>query len=424
MSASPASALRMTLWACMLASTVKVAAGDFSLGLHVLLILAAAIASAVYGFLPDSSAGRLVRVWVGALIVHWVLTLLSSPCTDMLLKSAASVVLFASVLVAVRRLADSPVATLRRHDLKVILVVVIVSALLDKALGLTPGGADIVRVGGIYPEPSHLALAIAPVLVGLMRADEVSTRAWGWTGFLALTMLSVSATLFAVVTLCYVIALLADSVHRISATLVLRVAVVVAAMWLLVDYSPYGEEMAARVAGLFQLDISSNISSLVYLNGWETALANLQDTWGVGLGFNRMGCDPRPETLSGAVLDMLNVGDLNFNDGSFILSKLLSEMGLLGLVFWISATASLLRLVLVKSHRPLAHLASDVRAVVISGIAIVTLGALIRGTNYLSGSFVFGLFCLIFVQACRQRAAPAAAPVRALTASPPLDQHA
>lgn len=405
--------LRVALWACIVASAVTIPVGDFSIGLHVFLILTAWLAVSRTRQAAQASGAPAVGILYALLIGHFLFVQLTTPCTDLQLKSAASLLLTLLLVAAVVRLAAQPHAQPLTADLKAIVAVVTVSIVMDLALGLTSADAAVMRAGGIYPEPSHLALAVAPALVGLMGAEGAANRLWGWAGFIAMSILSASATLFTIVTLCFIMALLAQSKKQLPLSIVLRVLLMLGFILTLVLNSPYVDEFASRIAGFAQVDASSNLSSLVYINGWETALQNLQATYGVGLGFNRMGCEPRPESDSGALLEYLGVSDQNYNDGSFIMAKLLSELGFLGLTFWASALLVLVRLVFIKSRQPLAHLPRDVQAMLVSGITIITLGALIRGTNYLSGSYLFGLFCLLFVLAQVRRARQARAKLAA-----------
>ena len=412
----------MALWACMVASTLKIGVGDFSVGLHVVLFTVAWVALPRRSGQAQVRVGRIIGIWASLLVGHFLLALFTTPCTDLLLKSGVSLVLILLLLGAVGHLATAtpPVQSLTT-DMKAVVAMVAGALILEVALGRAPGGEGIVRAGGIFPEPSHLALAISPVLVGLMLAEKFSDQLWGWGGFMLMMALSASATLFIMVTLCFVTALLAKSRTNLSVSMVARVVLLLTFMVGLVVYTPYRDEFASRVAGLTQIDASANVSSLVYVNGWEMTLQNLQTTQGLGLGFNRMGCNPRPESDAGALLEVLGVGDLNYNDGSFIMSKLLSELGLLGLAFWAFAMLVLARIVFMKSRRPLGRLPADVHAMLVSGVTVITLGALIRATNYFSGPFVFGLFCVIFVCAHGQGGARSQTRRRAVRKRPAAD---
>lgn len=417
--------LQVIILICVLGSAVHIELGGFTLGLHVVLLIAtwATTSPSTAGGTGGRVAGVVV-LWSGALIVHFVASLVLSPCTDLLPKSALSLALMLLLTLAISQLAArTPVKPLS-GALKFITFVVVADVAVDFALGLTTSNGDGVRTGGIYAEPSHLALTVAPVLVGLMCSRSRPSRIWGWGGFAALTLLSASLTLFVVVVLCLVMALQARSRRSLSPWLLARMAAFIAVAVGLLAVSPYATEFADRITGLVTADETANLSSLVYQNGWETALANLEQTWGFGLGFNRMGCNPRPETAIGALLESLNVGDQNYNDGSFTLAKLLSELGILGLLLWGSALLLLLRWCFVPSAKgALAHLPPDAAAMLIAAVTVFTLGGLIRGINYMAGPTLFGLFAVSLLMVCERRGrrnASATRPAPCTTQSPPV----
>jgi hypothetical protein len=78
------------------------------------------------------------------------------------------------------------------------------------------------------------------------------------------------------------------------------------------------------------------------------------------------------------------------------MSKILSELGFVGAILWAVALFQLIRMVFVKRKGHLPQVSPDVQALLISGLVVITIGALIRGTNYLSGTFIFGMFCLLY----------------------------
>ena len=109
----------------------------------------------------------------------------------------------------------------------------------------------------------------------------------------------------------------------------------------------------SRLVGvLFERSETNNISSLVYMQGWDDAITNIIRTNGIGLGFNMMGCDPLPlvgyrDTLIN--LDPELVG-LNAQDGSFLVSKFISEFGVIGILIIILTIFSY-SLILYKSQK-------------------------------------------------------------------------
>ena len=73
---------------------------------------------------------------------------------------------------------------------------------------------------------------------------------------------------------------------------------------------------------------SSNLSALVYLQGWTDAWLGLNQNLGLGLGFQRMGTT-EPSEISEKIY--LMIGEYkNRADGSFLASKVIAEFGLLG----------------------------------------------------------------------------------------------
>jgi O-antigen ligase len=208
-----------------------------------------------------------------------------------------------------------------------------------------------------------------------------------------MALLSASATLFVMVGLCMAAAMVANSRRAVSASMIARLVIAAGGMAVLVAVSPYAEEFTVRVADIAQIDNEANISSVVYVNGWESAMQNLRTTQGFGLGFNRMGCDPRPETTAGTVLEFLEVADLNYNDGSFIVAKMLSELGLVGAALWLIMLAVLLRMA--RRMRLQSPRSSLWVALAVSAVTVITLGALVRGTNYFSGPFLLGLYFIL-----------------------------
>lgn len=76
---------------------------------------------------------------------------------------------------------------------------------------------------------------------------------------------------------------------------------------------------------------STNLSLLVYLSGAERAYLNLIYSHGLGIGFQQMGVNGILGDNQ-QILESLGAGELNLFDGSFILSKFISEFGFVGVL--------------------------------------------------------------------------------------------
>ena len=394
MSARAFPVMRLVLWACTVGSAVTLGVGGFALGLHVPLLLLASVLLVPRRKTTRRSQAIAMGLLGAVLVGHFLVSLVSTPCETLLVKSLFSLCLMLLTLLALFRLAQEarpvPLAT----DMKAIVALVTVSLLIDVIWSGMAGESGLFRASGIYLEPSHLALSMSPIIVALGSSQLRRDRFWSWGAFASMALLSASATLFVMVGLCTAAALVANSRRAWSAALIARLLLAASGMAVLVALSPYADEFAARVMDIMQIDNEANLSSVVYVSGWESAVQNLRATQGFGLGFNRMGCDPRPETEAGAVLEFLQVGDLNFNDGSFTMAKVLSELGLVGAVLWLIMLTLLLRMMRRPPHQLLRSSPLSL-ALAVSAVTIITLGALVRGTNYFSGPFLLGLYFVL-----------------------------
>lgn len=81
---------------------------------------------------------------------------------------------------------------------------------------------------------------------------------------------------------------------------------------------------------------SRNISVLVFLSGWERAYLSLVDSGGIGLGFQQLGIVGPEGDLQNNIRSINNNIALNINDGGTLGSKIISELGVMGLLLIIS----------------------------------------------------------------------------------------
>ncbi|WP_139379532.1 hypothetical protein [Zoogloea sp. LCSB751] len=77
---------------------------------------------------------------------------------------------------------------------------------------------------------------------------------------------------------------------------------------------------------------TDNITTLVWLQGWDLATNNFQSTYGLGLGFQMLGSE---RTLLSDISYKTNdiAGNFkNLDDGGFVVAKLVAEFGVLGIL--------------------------------------------------------------------------------------------
>lgn len=245
------------------------------------------------------------------------------------------------------------------------------------------------RLSGFFQEPSVVGFSLFPCIAVLLVAETKKVRLTGICLLGCLLLISRSSTMLALIA--------AWILYRLVFHRRLRQAVLVAVgfagligLGSLVNYDALVAPTVDRIAGLVLSNQTDNISSLVYIQGWQDALTNLVRTHGLGLGFNMMGCYPLPDVQARQLLTLGGFGELNAENGSFQFSKTVSEAGVAGIAFYLATIWWWLQLE--KRTRKLADNAE--RCVYATQAAIMfcfLASSFIRGEGYFSGSLLLWL---------------------------------
>jgi hypothetical protein len=191
---------------------------------------------------------------------------------------------------------------------------------------------------GIFEEPSHAAYFLIPWILMMLFSGVKKNLIYGALGLLILILFSKSATLFALIGIVAIIILFqrASWIYKI---IILTVCGVFFTILLFVQ-SPFQiwetDPIFSRIMGVISPEEILNISSLVYIQGWQDAVNNVVRSYGFGLGPNMMGCIPLPDVSSRDTLyeKIAGGGFLNSFDGSFLFSKVISEFGIAGIIVY------------------------------------------------------------------------------------------
>jgi hypothetical protein len=371
------------------------------LQLNLLLTLVAALRLPA----PVQRLPRTAWLLCGGLLAYGLLAFVVGPCGDGGIKSAASAVIMGLVFIAIGRLGGavqqgqpliSPV------EASAMLALIVGAAAIEYIYKLmTWVHEDMLRVGGLYLEPSHLALSAVPLIFLLWMRGTLAQRALAIAAAVLLMVVSYSTTFLALLVLLPLIAYLGAVFQRRINPLALVGLLVVATAPLALPLLAGSEDTLLRLNDLIDLREDANISSLVYANGWQLLDSYFSSTSGLGLGLNAMGCSPRAYTDITEWLGLFDLADQNFNDGSFILSKLGSEFGMIGLLLFAAIAVYSMRY-LWRSGRPTTSSATCIAA---AWLAIIGLGGLIRsGGGYFAGPVLLAVFAAVVLNL---RSAPA-----------------
>lgn len=401
--------VRLFVFANVLLWGVQIPMLESAPGPHVLLSLLA-------GFLAPASLRVLsARACLAAAAVfgYGMLAFALGPCTDGGIKAFSSVLVMALVLVSIGWTARSvrrDLPLLPLSDAKLMLGLIVAAAVIEYlykfALGISPTGG--LRVGGLYLEPSHLALATLPLMVYLWFCGRPLDRLLAIAAGSVIAVVGFSSTLLLLLLPLVCLPYLGQTIRKPTSPGALLSLLLIALVPALLITFALSEDTLLRINDVVDLREDSNLSSLVYANGWQLLFTYVGNTQGLGVGFNAMGCSPRAITEITDWLELINLGDQNFNDGSFLMSKITSEFGLPGAAFFIALTIyAVWQLLRVQSLRP-----RPVLVLAILWLTTVTVGGFIRsGGGYFAGPVLLGLFGLSLLLAARRRpAAPLAAP--------------
>jgi len=191
--------------------------------------------------------------------------------------------------------------------------------------------------GLLFSEPSHVALSMFPCIVVLMTTKVKHSQRNGILALFLLFLFSYSSTLI-ILTTCWLLYTLLMQKQTGQQT---RVAIIISFCFLIVAVASFGQyftQTVERAVGIMDITSTANISSMIYWQGWQDAWSNLLRTHGIGLGFNMMGCNPLPDSPIRDIFDKYMpvwATYLNIHDGSFLASKIVSELGIIGISFFI-----------------------------------------------------------------------------------------
>jgi hypothetical protein len=317
-------------------------------------------------------------------------------------RFASSLVLLLGMILAAQFVAqwlvELPDMVLQRalHWLRIGMVLVAVLSILH----LEPRRFDLsVPEKAIFPftEHSHFALVFTPLLL------DGCVRARGWRRSALLVVGLLIALLLQNLTTLIGFALVALITAPLWQIVILMIVIAGAALGM--DLTYY----------LSRLDLSAdttNLSALVYIQGYEFMIDSFDLTSGWGMGFQQLSVIPMKSLASNVIYAILRGDSLNVYDGGFGVSKIVSEFGIfgVGMTLYFAGLATKLALRLRKAA--LGKAAPNFTLIApYSFIVGFTVEMFVRGVGYFSGTVFMLLVAYLFLKAYRDQtrlSAPAA----------------
>lgn len=262
-------------------------------------------------------------------IINVAIALLG-PCDNSILKSTASLILMLVFLKSVNNFTKILSNNFNENlifnpnpIMKFLLVVNFTAIIIDAFI------LNTTRPSGLFfSEPSHLGILAVPLTLSFILQRDVIFSTLGIFTLLISYSSSGIVLLSSILIIIVILTTLRTiCIFRINAFQAMIICTAFGVAFLVATNS----DTLARLQGVMNSPSTgnnTNLSSLVYLNGWVAAFQYLSQTNLLGVGFNLMGCEGGMQTQISAIIIEVSGAYLNYNDGSFLMSKLISEIGI------------------------------------------------------------------------------------------------
>lgn len=389
--------LRVWLFANTVLWPVSINIGSIHLGLNI-LIIGLIFFTWILSKKQINKFSLYFTVIIGALFILSAVVAYIGPCNDKYDKLLTSIpVLLVLIFFGIMLGRNSCACDWERLDIAAIFALVFAFCgfvVEIKYPSLFPDQEkyrDFLSFSGIFSEPSAVAFSLFPAIAVLLNSQSSYSKKIGIFSLLGLLFISRSSTLIGLI-IAWVVYRLIFYRNR-SLIIYIYLLTLFGVCFIFVDFDGYLAPFFERVTGIFSEDNTTNLSSMVYLQGVQDSYLNLLRTNGLGLGVNMMGCNPLPDA---PMRDLITAGmglNLNSEDGSFLASKIISEIGVFGVILYLCAIMIWLNLERFKKAA-VSNDISDALRIQNALIFLFLASSFIRSTGYFSGSFLLFVVAL------------------------------
>jgi len=245
-----------------------------------------------------------------------------------------------------------------------------------------------------FSEPSHFALVFIPFLFVLLVISKNSVKF-----FLMLISFVIAAyienlTFMCGLALCLLLIIPFRTLFYVVPSFILAI--------LTIRYSQiyYGYEGLSYYFDRLPLSVDSfNLSSMVYLVGWDRAIADVIASFGFGIGFQQFGIAGPESMLSELVIKRFHLpGPLNLLDGGSLGAKFVGEFGIFGVLllfcylFYFIKFIKILNISNYSTHR-----LSIQSVFFMSWFITFSIDIFVRGTGYFNPPFLIFLASIFYL---------------------------
>ena len=317
--------------------------GSNIIGIIVVILFAVALTVFRYEHGETLVIRKTWLFFVAISIFIFPLSLVASGCSFSV-KGTFSLVLLGCALLLISRV--QVVKLITSSEISSFLLITIIIALVAVPFGYDLWskitGHQSPLNSGLYGESSHLAIYLLPLLCYRILKNYRDPLSW----ITIIISLLISPSLTLIIGLCAIITLLAIAYLKNLKNFITIIIVIASMIGVLLvggyKFARYNDKIISLVQAEEIAQV--NLSSMVWLNGWSQAYEQLTQTYGLGVGFNNMGCGVFERAGTYSDLEIAWVGGvLNYQDGSFLWSKLVSELGVAGIIMVLIVTVTCIR---------------------------------------------------------------------------------
>lgn len=260
---------------------------------------------------------------------------------------------------------------------------IIIAIIIFNLLELTPLAESYFKPIFPFNEPSLFGLTVFPFLIFW----SVILKGWKRIALLSLSL----AYTFYIQNLTMVGGIMLASLLSLRVTHILLLILFLFLVTPFLDLEYFTQRLVLSAD-------STNLSVLVYLQGWSLLIDSFTSSFGVGVGFQQLGIQSTDLAISNKIYEVLS--DVpNLRDGGFVVAKLVSEFGIVGILILVIYFAYFCR-----AAKYLRHIANKGLTCVDSRILMVfccacvcslSIELFLRGVGYTTSSILLSMASII-----------------------------